>query len=84
MRVPPEPCWLCINARRDGLHPSNTDVQQSVLQTLPYPLSLIEIGCCLPWVVMTSLQLHASKGKNPVTPWKATFTPEAIQDINNT
>lgn len=41
-----------------------------VLQTLPYNLSLTEIGCCLAWAVMTLLQLHASKGKTPSLPGK--------------
>lgn len=84
MRVSPEPRWLCIDARRDGLHLSKTDGKQGeyccVLQTLFYTLSLTGIGCCLPWAVRNSLQLHASQGKNPVTPWKATFTLGAIQE----
>lgn len=54
-----------------------------VLLTLPYTLSLKEIGPCLPWAVTTSLQFHAREGKNPITLWKTTFTPAAIQDINN-
>lgn len=28
MRVPPEYCWLCIDARRDGLHLSKVDGKQ--------------------------------------------------------
>lgn len=51
MHVPPEYSWLCIDARRDGLHLSKTDGKQgeycSVLYTLFYNRNrmLVSSGC---------------------------------------
>jgi len=81
MHVPPEPCWLMGFMSPTLMEGKVRTVL--ALRTLPYTLSLTEVGCYLPWAGTTWLQLHGSEGKNPVTPWKPTFASGAIQDINN-